>query len=111
VDKDGNYIVADTKNNRIQKCTPNGDSSDCYAAVGGGGRGKGKDQLYQPYGVVVAPNGVYFVTDTRNNRVQKCQPGTPLKPGQCETVGGAGGRGGGQDQMNRPVGVVIASLR
>jgi DNA-binding beta-propeller fold protein YncE len=65
---DGNVLVADTENNRIQKLAPDG---TVLGVWGGPGAGDGPGQFRQPCGVTAAADGSIYVADTWNHRIQK----------------------------------------
>jgi DNA-binding beta-propeller fold protein YncE len=69
---DGSLYVADSRNHRIQKFSPEGEyllSWGTYASVDLGDAPGGT--FNEPWGVAVAPDGSVFVADTWNYRVQK----------------------------------------
>jgi DNA-binding beta-propeller fold protein YncE len=78
VDAFGNVIVVDTNNHRIRKITREGVVS---TLAGSGTRGHLDNhengllaEFYKPHGVVIAPDGNIFVTDTFNHRIRKITP-------------------------------------
>jgi sugar lactone lactonase YvrE len=66
VDRNGNFLVADTNNGRIEKFSPTGTFLDII-----GIKGSGKGQLGAPNGVAVDQTGDIYVADASNHRVQK----------------------------------------
>ncbi len=66
VDGDGNILIADTINGRIQKFSPNGTFVTSI-----GTRGKGHGQLGEPNGIAVDRAGNIYVAEASNHRVQK----------------------------------------
>ncbi len=98
VDQDGNVLVADTWNHRIQKFDPNGNFILQWGTSGLAEQGV--DQLWGPRAVAVAPNGNIYVTDTGNKRVVVFSPD---------------GKGlfafGSQDEpkLDEPVGIAVDS--
>jgi uncharacterized protein (TIGR03663 family) len=64
---DGNVLVADTDNNRIQKLAPDGR----VVVWGGPVAGDKPGQFRQPCGVAAANDGSIYVADTWNHRIQK----------------------------------------
>ena len=66
VDRNGNFIVADTNNGRIEKFSPTGTFLDVM-----GTKGSGQGQLGAPNGIAVDSNGNIYVADASNHRVQK----------------------------------------
>jgi uncharacterized protein (TIGR03663 family) len=69
VDGAGNLYVADTKNHRVQKLSPDGQVLTVW-----GSEGEGPGQFKDPHGVAVGPDGSVFVADTWNHRIQKFDP-------------------------------------
>ena len=65
VDEEGHYIVADSRNDRVQIFTSAG---TFVAAFGSSGTGPG--QFERPSGVCVSPDGDIIVVDFGNHRVQ-----------------------------------------
>jgi DNA-binding beta-propeller fold protein YncE len=66
VDRNGNFLVADTNNGRIEKFAPAGTFLDIM-----GTKGSGQGQLGAPNGIAVDHNGNIYVADASNHRVQK----------------------------------------
>lgn len=62
---DGNLLVTDTGNHRLQLLSPDG---TFLAAVGGQGAQLG--QFYEPVGISLASDGSVYVADTWNGRIQ-----------------------------------------
>jgi DNA-binding beta-propeller fold protein YncE len=66
VDRNGNFLVADTNNGRIEKFAPAGTFLDVM-----GTKGSGQGQLGAPNGIAVDSTGNIYVADAGNHRVQK----------------------------------------
>jgi sugar lactone lactonase YvrE len=66
IDNSGNFFVADTNNNRIQKFD---NSGNFLATFGSAGSENG--QFNKPSGIAVDNTGNFFVADTNNHRIQK----------------------------------------
>jgi sugar lactone lactonase YvrE len=66
VDGEGNILIADTINGRIQKFSSNGTFDTSI-----GTRGKGHGQLGEPNGIAVDRAGNIYVAEASNHRVQK----------------------------------------
>ena len=64
----GNVLVADTNNDRIQKFSPAG----VFLSVIGG-KGEGQGEFREPCGIAADRSGNIYVADTANQRVQKLQ--------------------------------------
>src|SRR6266478_119436 len=69
VDSNGNVLVADTGNGRIEKFSP---TSTFISTIGMKGAGNG--QLGAPNGIAVDRNGNMYIADAGNHRVQKLAP-------------------------------------
>jgi DNA-binding beta-propeller fold protein YncE len=65
VNSDGNVLVCDFGNNRIQEFGP-----DLHFLDGWGTFGKSPGEFKQPCGIAIGPSGEIFVADTWNQRVQ-----------------------------------------
>ena len=68
-EKNGNVIVVDSGNNRLQVFTPEG---KLVAKCGKAGIGDG--EFNQPWGITLDKDGNIFVADWKNHRVQKLSP-------------------------------------
>ncbi|HEU0049833.1 MAG TPA: 6-bladed beta-propeller, partial [Nitrososphaera sp.] len=66
VDANGNVLVADTNNGRIEKFSPTGTFLSIL-----GSKGTGQGQLAGPNGIAVDRTGNIYVADASNHRVQK----------------------------------------
>ena len=69
--QNGNIIVADRDNHRIQIFSSDGRFLSKF-----GSKGDGEGQLNDPHGLALTPDGNICVADFRNNRVQII-PGMP----------------------------------
>ncbi|MBI5169217.1 MAG: T9SS type A sorting domain-containing protein [Candidatus Eisenbacteria bacterium] len=72
IDAEGNVLVADRSNNRIQMFTASGTWLTQW-----GSSGSGDGQFNAPIDVSSAPNGVVYVVETGGNRVQSFEPRDP----------------------------------
>ncbi|WP_304842093.1 NHL repeat-containing protein [Hydrogenophaga sp.] len=97
IDKAGNLYVADTRNHRIRKVTPDGVVST-LAGSGAKGATDGVGSLasfYSPRGLAVDSDGDVYVADTQNNLVRRITPmgvvstlaGQPGVPGSLNGSG------------------------
>ena len=94
-DKNGNLLVVDGLNNRIQRYTPEG------RYLGGWGRGGHADGEFNlPWGITVEQWGDVYVADWRNDRVHKLDA-----EGKHLATWGTPGQGGGE--FRRPAGVAV----
>ena len=106
VDLSGNYVVADTFNNRIQVVSSSGQfirfiGSLGLDASGNSIYGSGNCQFYQPNGVAVDLSGNYVVADTYNDRIQVISPlGVFIRQFGSYATGGNG-------NFNQPFGITI----
>jgi tripartite motif-containing protein 71 len=73
VDPNGNILVADTGNGRIQKFSSSGTSLSTIGA-----KGTGPGQLGLPRGIAIDRAGNIYVADASNQRVQKLAPNGTL---------------------------------
>ncbi len=71
-DSEGNILVADTWNHRIQKFDPEGKFLLQWGVPGG--IDEGLDRMWGPRGLVASPDGTVYVTDTGNKRVIAFSP-------------------------------------
>ena len=69
VDGNGNVLVADTGNGRIEKFSPTGTFLSTI-----GTKGTGPGQLASPNGIAIDRAGNIYVADAGNHRVQKLAP-------------------------------------
>ena len=65
VDEEGNIIVADSRNDRVQVFTCQGRFISKF-----GVKGTGPGEFDRPSGICVSPEGAIIVVDFGNNRVQ-----------------------------------------
>lgn len=72
VDSGNRLYVADTLNQRVQRCALAGSSWTCTTFHGTGVSGDGTDQLNEPWGVALDSAGNVWIADSRNARVKKC---------------------------------------
>ena len=67
--KDGNLLVTDTGNKRVQVFTPDGEAITQF-----GGAGVDNGYFDEPVGIAVDTDGNIYVADTWNQRIQKFSP-------------------------------------
>ena len=88
---DGTFYVADSRNNRIEHFSAEGEFLGAWGSFANAETGDAPlGTFYEPWGVAVAPDGSVYVTDTWNHRVEKFSAdGKPLRMwgsfGQAET--------------------------
>ena len=88
IDGNGNILIADTNNGRIEKFSPTG----AFLSVIGS-KGTGQSQLAAPNGIAVDRAGNFYVTDASNHRVEKFSPdGTVVAEWKGSDVGFYGPR-------------------
>ena len=98
VDADGNLLVVDSGNKRVQKFSPDGQLLGQYGSQGGG------DGLFsEPVGIAVDSKGNVYVADTWNHRIQKFD-GNMKYLSQWEVPGWVG-----ESVVNKPFLAVDAS--
>lgn len=66
VGPDGQLVVADSGNHRLQLFSPDG---ELQQTIGSPGAGTG--EFNEPWGVAIGPDGSIYVADTWNHRIQK----------------------------------------
>eukprot|EP00930_Biecheleria_cincta_P084397 TRINITY_DN7387_c0_g2_i1.p1 TRINITY_DN7387_c0_g2~~TRINITY_DN7387_c0_g2_i1.p1 ORF type:complete len:1823 (-),score=241.56 TRINITY_DN7387_c0_g2_i1:206-5125(-) len=82
----GDYVIADYHNNRIQRCPADG-SGTCTRVAGSDIQGSSNTDLWNPIEVLVYRDTEYIVADYVNRRIQHCPAGNQL----CTTLDGDGG--------------------
>jgi DNA-binding beta-propeller fold protein YncE len=86
-DEAGRLLIADSGNNRIQRCTIDSNGvGNCTLAWGSTGTAPGEFKV--PTTISVAPDGTVWVADTQNNRVQKRNPATGAWTAYANPSGG-----------------------
>jgi uncharacterized protein (TIGR03663 family) len=89
VDSGGNIYVVDSKNNRVQKLSPEGASLATW-----GQEGSDPGQFKDPCGIAIGPDNSVYVADTWNHRIEKFDPnGKLLVEWREQTSGFWGPRG------------------
>jgi sugar lactone lactonase YvrE len=109
VDRDGNVFVADSKNHRVRKITPDGMVSTLAGSgIAGYADGTGAEASFnKPIGVAVDKDGNVYIADVNNHRVRKI-----TASGVVTTLAGSG-KSGSKDghgtgaSFNSPWGVTI----
>ncbi len=104
VDLSGNYVIADTYNNRIQVVSPSGQFITFIGSLDSNGNpisGSGNCQFNVPNGVAVDLSGNYVVLDTFNYRIQVISPlGVFIRKFGSYAIGGNG-------YFNQPFGITV----
>lgn len=108
VDTQGTIYVADAKNHRIRKITPNGIVSTLAGgSVGGFADGTGTDARFRfPNDVAIDAQGVIYVADFDNHRIRKIMPNGVVSTLAGSTLGFADGTGA-DAQFYFPAGVTV----
>jgi len=108
VDTQGIVYVADTKNNKIRKITPNG----MVSTLAGNDVDESANnsvvftQFNSPYGVAVDVQGNVYVADSENHKISKITPDGVLSILAGSTKGFADGSGD-STKLNTPYGVAV----
>ncbi len=102
VASDGAIYVADTWNHRMQKLDAEGHPVTAWGLFGefGPGETAGQSAFYGPRGVAIGPDGLVYVADTGNKRIQVFEP-----DGRFAFQWGGGGVLEGY--LDEPVGITI----
>ncbi len=104
VDNYANLFVGDYLNNRVMMFPWNSTSGTAGAMVAGtGSSGSGANQLNGPFGLFVTDDGILYIADYNNHRIQKWIIGAT----SGVTVAGTGAAGSGLSQFNFPNTVVV----
>jgi sugar lactone lactonase YvrE len=116
-DSVGNLFIADSGNNRIRMCNPQGVIST-VAGTGSFGLTDGDGEVAEfafPSGIAVGPDDNVYVSDTLNHVIRKLtRPEAPGQPWTVTTVAGAGVAGfvnatGTLARFNHPHGLCVAA--
>lgn len=103
VDADGFVYVADTWNHRVQKFTADGEFVTMWGVYGTTEEATTSPGLFWgPRDVAIDPQGLIYVSDTGNKRVQAFTA-------DGEPVDQWGGRGATDGRFDEPVGIAVAS--
>jgi len=106
----GDLIIADTENHRVQRCQV----GVCWTVGGGNGKGDQRNQLSRPYAVAITRENTLFVTDTQNNRVLRWYPGEPFGVTVIGALYGDDANEGTRPpraSLNNPVGLWLDEVR
>src|ERR1700693_488518 len=114
-DQQGNLYIADTRNNRIRKVAPDGVITTIAGNGANGFSGDGgaalDAALSSPAGLVAAPDGTLFVSDTGNHVIRAISVNRNI-----QTVAGTGHPGIDGDggpalsaELNTPAGLALDS--
>ena len=95
--QDGNLVVVDSLNHRVQRFTKDGQFLGKF-----GSHGSDAGEFDSPWGVAVDGEGSIYVADHANHRAQKFTP-------EGEFVAQFGSYGSGKGQLNRPSDVTVDS--
>ncbi len=72
VARDGSIYVADSRNFRVQRLSPEGPALDVWGTFADVAQGEAPGGTFnEPWGLAVAPDGSVYVADTWNHRVQR----------------------------------------
>ena len=95
-DTEGNIVISDTMNHRVQRFTRDG----AHLQTIGGAQGGGEGEMDMPWGVAVDELGDVYVSDWRNDRFQKFSA-------DGEFLMSVGGSGDAKGRFNRPASVDV----
>ena len=108
IDEDGRYVIADTYNHRIQRCTAFVSLCDTMAGTTAVS-GSRATELSRPNDVALDADRNYLIADSGNHRIQLCSAFAPGSP--CQTVAGSGSGGSGPTELSWPNGVALVAPR
>ena len=97
IDNDGNIVIADAENNRIEFFSPAGVWQRTIGKIG-----KGDGQIYGPVGVAVDQVGNIIVAELGNHRIQFFSP-------SGESIRKIGSQGSEEGQLFYPCGIAVDS--
>ena len=113
VDAAGSLFIADAKNNRVRRVSPDGVITTAAGTgvegfFGDGGQATSA-QLKTPYGVAVDVAGNLYIADSGNQRVRRVSPAGVITTVAGTGVGGFSGDGGQATsaQLNAPTAVAV----
>lgn len=73
--EDDSIYVADSRNHRIQQISPDGTVINTFGAFGSSEAGDASGGTFnEPWDVAIGPDGMVYVADTWNHRIQKFSP-------------------------------------
>ena len=109
VDGNGAVWVADSWNHRIQVRDPDGRWRVAGGKAGGGDGaiGSGAGEFSYPRGIAVDGNGVLWVADSGNHRIQSMGNDGRWKVFAGKAGGGEGAIGSGAGEFNVPQGIAV----
>jgi len=111
-DKDGNIVLADSRNNAIRKISPDGMVSTIAGGTEGSANGTGRNaQFILPTDVAVAPNGDIYVAEVYGHRIRKITPEGVVSnfAGNAEGNSGHVDAKGTEARFNAPAGIAIGA--
>ncbi len=111
MDAAGNIYIADNANNTIRKLSADGQVTTIagLAGVAGSADGSGANALFDgPSGIVIAPNGYLYVTDTGNDTIRSVSTSGVVttiagSPGQLGTTNAVGSLA----RFSSPLGIAV----
>jgi len=110
VDAAGNLYVADTKNHRIRKVTPNGEVSTLAGNEQGFADGWGRNARFnEPNGIAIDAAGNLYIGDEGNHRIRKVTPNGEVSTLAGSEQGFADGQGSAA-RFHNPSGIAIDAV-
>ena len=107
IDTSGNLYVADNKNHKIRKITPEGVVTTFAGSTEGDVDGTGTDaQFNNPFDITIDVSGNLYVTDRYNHKIRKITPQGVVSTLAGSTLGYLDGTGT-DAQFHNPQGVTI----
>jgi predicted membrane-bound mannosyltransferase/DNA-binding beta-propeller fold protein YncE len=100
---DGNLLIADTSNHRVQRLSPEGEVLSTWGQYANLSQGTAPGGTFnEPWGIAVAPNGTVYVADTWNHRIQHFSP-----TGRFLSMFGVAGQAETPDALWGPRGIAV----
>ncbi len=108
IDSNGDVFVADPRNHRIRKITPDGTATTFSGGTKGDRDGFGSAaQFNAPWDIDIDADGNVYVADSGNHRIRKISPNGNVITLAGSTQGNSDGRGT-EAQFDAPIGIAVA---
>lgn len=105
ISPDGSIVVLDSGNSRVLKIDPSGKLINSWGSKSASEQDPAPGTFNEPWGVAVDSQGLIYVADTWNHRIQKFDP----QGNFLTSWGGPGQAGDGLDRFWGPRGVAVST--